>query len=118
MSHTLNIKTEIRDPAALQAACSRLNIPSEEGEFQLFNTREKGIAVYLEGWMYPAVIKADGTIAMDTYGGMWGNEQKLHELTAYYGLEKAKLEARRKGYSVYETKNAQSQRLELRIRVP
>lgn len=117
MSHTMNIKTEIKDPAALAMACDRLGIKTETGKFKLYETTEEGIGVFFPGWDYPAVIKSDGTIAMDTYGGRWGDEKQLHELTAYYGLEKSKIEARRKGYSVYESRNDQTRKLELRIRV-
>jgi hypothetical protein len=119
MSHTLNIKTEIRDINALTAACTRLNIPMTiGGTHKLFESTEEGTAVHLEGWLYPAVIKTDGSVAYDTYNGLWGKDQKLHELTAYYGLEKAKIEARKKGYSVYEARHEQTRKLELRIRVP
>lgn len=118
MSHTLNIKTEIRDPSALAAACNRLGIQMQEGKHRLFQTTEEGIGVFLPGWEYPAVIRKDGTIAYDIYNGAWGNEQKLKELTAYYGLEKAKIEARKKGYSVYESRSEKTNKLELRIRVP
>lgn len=117
MSHTMNIQTEIRDLSALAVACSRLGVKMETGTFKLFQTTETGTAVYLDGWNYPAVIKADGTVAYDTYEGKWGNEQKLHELTAHYGLEKARAEARKKGYSVYEKRNDQTRKLELRINV-
>lgn len=117
MSHTMNIETEIRDLAALATACARLNIKTETGTFTLFQTTEEGTAVYLDGWHYPAVIKKDGTVAYDTYNGKWGDDAKLKELTSYYGLEKAKMEARKKGYSIYESRNEQTRKLELRIRL-
>lgn len=117
MSETMNIKTEIYDMAALTAACERLGLRMENGEHHLYRSVEKGMGVFLSGWTYPVVIKDGGQVAYDIYGGVWGDEQKLHELTAYYGLEKAKIEARKKGYCVYETRNEQAQTLELRIRL-
>jgi hypothetical protein len=112
----MNIQTEIRDQAALKSACDRLGIKMEVGTFKLYETTESGTAVFLEDWRYPVVVKDDGSLAYDDYNGAWGDIKKLHELTAHYGLEKAKIEALKKGYSVYECHNQHSQQLELRIR--
>jgi gamma-glutamylcyclotransferase (GGCT)/AIG2-like uncharacterized protein YtfP len=117
MSHTLDIETEIHDLTALSAACNRLNIKMETGQHRLFNTTETGTAVFLEGWRYPAVIKEGGKVAFDNYEGSWGDMARLNELKAYYGLEKSKIEARKKGYSVYESRNDQTRKLELKIRL-
>jgi hypothetical protein len=117
MSETMNINTEILDMAALAVTCERLGLQMQAGEHKLFETKETGMGVFLPGWKFPLVIKDGGQVAYDLYGGLWGDEKKLHELTAYYGLEKAKLEARKKGYCVYETRNDQAQTLELRIRL-
>jgi hypothetical protein len=117
MSETMNIKTEILDMAALLAACERLGIQMKAGEHHLYQTTETGMGVFLPGWTYPLVVKEGGQVAYDLYGGRWGDEKKPHELTAHYGLEKAKLEARKMGYCVYESRNDQKQVLELRIRL-
>jgi hypothetical protein len=117
MSETMNIKTEILDMAALSAACERLGFQMQVGEHRLYRTTETGMGVFLPGWQFPLVVKEGGQVAYDTYGGRWGDEKKLHELTAHYGLEKAKLEARKKGYSIYESRNDQKQTLELRIQI-
>ena len=114
MSHTLNIETEIRDLNALRAACERLGVRCEHGEHQLYASTETGHGVFLKDWEYPAVVKEDGKVAYDTYNGRWGDEVRLSELKANYGLEKAKIEARKKGYSYFETRN--DQELVLRIR--
>jgi hypothetical protein len=59
--------------------------------------------VQLPGWEYPAVIDTlTGTIRYDTYEGQWGNQQHLDRLIQMYAVEKAKLEARRRGYAVQE----------------
>ncbi|MDD5713112.1 MAG: hypothetical protein PHY31_10215 [Smithellaceae bacterium] len=113
MSHTMNIRMEIHDRAALDAACRRLGITTKEGEHQLFATKETGTALYLKGWTFPAVVKSDGSIAFDNYGGAWGDEARLHEFQAYYGLEKAKMEAMRMGYTCTESQEGKN--LVLRI---
>ena len=115
MSHTLNIKTEIHDKDALYLACTRLGLKREHGEHRLYSTMETGTAVFLPGWQFPAVIRDDGTIAMDIYNGAWGNIEELNKLTAYYGIEKAKLEAWKQGYSVTEGYNDETQELTLEI---
>ncbi|MEM4721740.1 MAG: hypothetical protein QXT73_06760 [Candidatus Methanomethylicaceae archaeon] len=117
MSHTMNISIELHDRAALEAACQRLGLKMEGGKFKLYQTSEEGIGIYLPGWRYPVVVKADGNIAYDNYGGSWGKIEELNKLRAYYGLEKTKIEARKKGYSVYETFNDRTQEIELRIRL-
>ncbi len=117
MSHTMNIKIELHDREALFAACERLGLRIEDGKFKLYSSTEEGLGIFLREWRYPIIVKNDGTIAYDNYNGQWGQEEELNKLRAYYGLEKAKIEARKKGYSVYESYNDRTQELELRIRV-
>ncbi len=103
MSHTMDIQMELHDRRALEVACRRLNIKVEPGKHKLHASVEDGIGVFLNGWRYPIVITENETIRYDNYNGHWGNIQKLHELEAYYGLEKSKLEAQIKGYDYQET---------------
>lgn len=117
MSHTMNIKIEIYDRQALELACQRLNLKMEEGKFNLYSSTEEGIGIFLPGWKYPVVIKSDGTISYDNYGGKWGKVEELNKLLAYYGLEKAKLEARKRGFSFYETFDQNSQEIILKIKI-
>lgn len=117
MSHTMNVKVELHDREALEAACRKLGLKVEEGRFQLYSSVEEGIGVYLPGWKYPVVIKRDGTVAYDNYGGQWGSIKELSKLKAYYGLEKAKIEARKKGYSVHESVDEKKKQLILRIKL-
>jgi len=117
MSHTMNIQLELHDKDALLAACERLGLTMTEGRHKLYASTEEGIAISLPGWKYPVVVKGDGTVAYDNYNGRWGDISQLNKLKAYYGLEKAKIEARKKGYSVYETFNNRTQELELRIKL-
>lgn len=117
MSHTMNIEIEIHDRAALLAACDRLNLRSQEGTHRFCSSTETGLGVFLPGWLYPVVVKEDGSIVFDNYHGQWGSMAEFNRLRAYYGLEKAKAEAHRRGYLAYETVNEQTKELELRIRV-
>jgi hypothetical protein len=119
----MNIKTEIKDLEALKSACLRLGLRTSgdvvfsDLKFQLFNSEETGTAVYLPGWKYPVVIREDGALAMDNYGGRWGDIAELNKLTAYYGLEKAKLEAWKQGYSVTEGYDTETDELTLTVNV-
>lgn len=103
MSHTMDIQMELHDRQALEAACRRLQIKMEYGKHQLHATTEEGMGIFLDGWVFPVVIKDGGAVSYDNYNGNWGNIQKLHELEAIYGLEKARMEAQLKGYDCYET---------------
>jgi hypothetical protein len=114
----MNIRTEIRDRIALEAACKELGIKILEGNsHHLYGGTEYGIGLKIPGWNYPVVVKDNGTLAFDDYKGSWGNKQDLTKLMAYYGLEKSKAEAEDQGYTVEESYNSQTQELELEITV-
>ncbi len=104
MSHIVSVRTQIRDPAALAAACRRLGLAQpSEGTAQLYSGIASGWIVQLPGWHYPAVVNAaTGGIAYDNYNGAWGSQAELDKLLQAYACEKAKLEARRRGHSVNE----------------
>ena len=104
MSHIVEIETEVRDPVAIQAACQRLTLPEPVfGEVKLFTTAATGWAVRLPEWRYPVVCDLNtARIAYDNYEGRWGDPQQLHRFLQGYAVEMAKLEARRKGHSVFE----------------
>ena len=104
MSHIVEIQTEIRDPVAIQAACQRLNLPEPVfGEVKLFTTSATGWAVRLPDWRYPVVCDVNtGKTAYDNYEGRWGDPKQLHRFQQSYAVEKAKIEARKKGHTVFE----------------
>ena len=104
MSHIVTIRTEVRDKAAIRAACDRLGLPPpQEGTFTLFSKTESGMAVQLPGWTYPAVCQLEtGELRYDNYEGRWGDSQELDRFLQAYAVERAKLEARKNGYSVVE----------------
>ena len=57
----------------------------------------------LPGWQYPAVCNlSTGKVEFDNYGGRWGDRAELDRFFQAYAVEKAKIEARRKGHSVSE----------------
>ena len=104
MSHLVTIKTEIRDPVALAAACTRLGLPPpRQGTVRLYASEATGQIVQLPGWIYPVVIDTEQReVHMDTYNGAWGEAKELDKLLQAYACEKAKLEARKAGHSVTE----------------
>ena len=104
MSHVVTIRTEIRDLAAIQAACRRLNLEQpEQGRFTLYSDEATGVAVQLPDWAYPCVFDlATGQGKYDNFQGHWGNQEHLAAFLQTYAVEKAKIESRRRGHSVTE----------------
>lgn len=104
MSHIVTIKTQVREPIAVRAACERLKLPAAIlGEAQLFNSAATGWLVRLPGWTYPIVCQTDqGEIQFDNFNGAWGDQSHLDSFLQAYAVERAKLEARRQGHSVSE----------------
>ena len=96
MSHIVQITTQVKDAAAVQAACRRLQIPEPvQGTFRLFSGEATGLGVNLPGWRYPAVCDlAIGEIRYDNFGERWGKQQELAKFLQAYACEKAKIESR------------------------
>jgi hypothetical protein len=104
MSHVVQIETQVRDAAAVEVACQRLALPPPQARrVSLFTDVIEGLAVELPGWRYPVVCDlASGSVRFDNYGGKWGDQRELNRFLQAYATEKAKIEARKKGYSVTE----------------
>lgn len=104
MSHIVSIQTKVQDPGAITAACTRLNLPAPvHGTAKLFSGECTGLLVQLPGWQYPAVINTQsGEMKYDNFEGNWGDPRELERFLQMYAVEKAKLEARKKGYTVTE----------------
>ena len=104
MSHIVQIQTEVRDPTAVAAACRRLTLPEPvHGTAALFSGEAAGLLVKLPNWLYPVCIDtASGTLKFDNYGGSWGDQEHLDTFMQAYAVEKAAIEARKKGYAVTE----------------
>jgi len=104
MSHIVQIQTEVRDPVAVTAACSRLHLPQPvQGTFQLFGNPVTGLGVQLPEWHYPVVCDLpSGHVRFDNYGGRWGDQIHLDRLLQGYAVEKARIESRKRGHTVTE----------------
>ena len=104
MSHIVQIQTQVRDPAAVSAACQRLKLaPPVQQTVRLFASTETGLTVQLPGWRYPVVCDvANGSLKYDDYGGRWGEQAELTRFLQAYVVEKARIEARKQGHSVTE----------------
>jgi hypothetical protein len=104
LSHIVTIKTEVRDHAAVAAACRRLALPEPvRGTAQLYSGQATGLLVQLPDWLYPVVLDTDtGQARYDNYGGCWGDEQHLHRFLQAYTVEQARIEARKKSYLTTE----------------
>ena len=104
MSHIVSIQTEVRDPGAVVAACRRLGLAEPvQGTAKLFEGEATGLLVKLPGWLYPVVCDVQsGELRYDNYGGSWGSQEHLDRFMQSYAVEKAGIEARRRGHSVVE----------------
>jgi hypothetical protein len=104
VSHIVQIQTEVCDPTAVAAACRRLALPEPvHGTAALFSGEASGLLVKLPGWLYPVWIDtASGTMKFDNYGGSWGDQEHLDKFMQAYAVEKARIEARKRGHSVTE----------------
>jgi hypothetical protein len=104
LSHIVTIKTEIRDAAAVRAACQRRQLPPPvEGVHEVYTSQVAGLGVQLPDWTYPVVCQLEsGEVRYDNYEGEWGEQRHLDAFLQGYAVEKAKIEARRKGYACSE----------------
>lgn len=100
MSHVVQIQTQVRDAAAVRAACQRLGFPSPvEGKTRLFSGEVQGLAVQFPDWQYPAVADlATGQLRYDNFNGRWGDPAQLDRFLQAYAVERARAEARRRGH--------------------
>ena len=73
MSHLITVKTQVRDPIAIQSACERLKLPAPVfGKARLFTSEVTGWQVVLPKWRYPVVCEIDrGEVSLDNFNGRW-----------------------------------------------
>ena len=104
LSHIVKIKTEVRDAAAVTAACRRRQLPDPVfGRHRLYRGEVEGLAVQLRDWHYPAVCQLDtGEVQYDNFNGRWGDQRELDSFLQGYAVEKARIEARKRGHTVTE----------------
>lgn len=100
MSHIVSIQTQVRDAAAVRAACQRLGLAEPvEGKTRLFSGEVQGLAVQLPEWQYPVVADlASGQLRYDNFGGRWADSVQVDRFLQMYAVERARAEARRKGH--------------------
>ena len=104
MSHVVEIQTQIKDAAAVRAACHRLKLPEPvHGTTKLFSGEATGLAVQLPDWRYPVVCDMQtGNLRYDNYGGTWGDQKQLDRFLQIYAVEKSRIECRKKGHTLTE----------------
>ena len=104
VSHVVEIVTEVKDAAAVRAACQRLKLEQpSHGTARLFSGEAIGLIVRLPNWQYPVVFDVTtGQAKFDNYGGKWGKQQELDHFLQIYAVEATKIQARKKGHSVTE----------------
>jgi hypothetical protein len=105
MSHIVQIQTQVKDAAAVRAACQRLGLAEPvQGKTKLFSGEVTGLAIQLPGWTYPIVADlTTGQIKFDNFNGRWGNAADCDRFLQTYAAEKVKIESRKKGHLVTET---------------
>lgn len=104
MSHVVTVSTQVRDPAAVRAACQRLGLTEPvQGKVKLFSGEVEGLAVQLPDWVYAVVFDTtSGQAKYDNFSGRWGEQVHLDRFIQMYAVEKSRLEARRRGHQVTE----------------
>jgi hypothetical protein len=104
LSHIVTIATQVRDPLAVAAACHRLGLPEPVlGTTTLFGGEVAGLLVKLPDWTYPVVVDtATGLLNFDNFEGRWGDQAHLDRFLQAHAIEKARIEARKQGHTVYE----------------
>jgi hypothetical protein len=104
LSHIVTVKTEVRDYAAVIAACRRLQLPPPiAGTAQLFSGEVSGLMLRLPDWAYPAVIDTTtGQVHFDNFNGAWGDQAQLDRFLQIYAVERTRIEARKKGHQISE----------------
>lgn len=104
MSHIVQIQTQVRDVTAVVAACRRLGLPAPvQRAAKLFTSTETGLTVQLPGWHYPVVCDlTSGQLKFDNFNERWGSQEKLDTFLQAYAVERAKIEARKKGHTISE----------------
>jgi len=104
VSHVVEIQTQVKDAAAVRAACQRLKLEQpSHGTARLFSGEATGLIVKLPDWNYPIVFDTgSGEARFDNYGGTWGCQKQLDRFLQIYAVEATKVQARKQGHSVTE----------------
>jgi hypothetical protein len=102
LSHTVAIRTEMKDEAALRAACKELGYPEpQQGVHKLYGHQTAtGLGVMVPGWHYPLVINTQTGEIKSEYGFEQEAAEQIKKLTQMYGAQKAMQLYRAKGKRV------------------
>ena len=106
MSHFTTIETQVRDEAALRAACAELGLTVEANAVARgykTNTHRGDLVIRLKGPYDIAATKQGATFGLtcDWWDGHVEKEVGANygRLLQLYGVHKAQIEARKKGYT-------------------
>ena len=104
MSHVVEIQTQVKDAAAVRAACQRLKLEQpSRGTAKLFSGEATGLIVKLPDWKYPVVFNTrSGEARFDNYGGTWGDQKQLDRFLQIYAVEVTKVQAHKRGHTLTE----------------
>jgi len=104
VSHVVEIQTQVKDAAAVRAACQRLKLEQpSHGTAKLFSGEATGLIVKLSDWKYPIVFDTgSGEAKFDNYNGHWGDQKQLDRFLQIYAVEATKVQAHKQGHSVTE----------------
>ena len=105
MSHIVTIDTQVKDAAAVRSACRRIGLAEPvHGTMMLFSGEATGLAVQLPDWQYPVVCDtATGQLRYDNFEGRWGDQKHFNKFMQLYAVEKARIEARKRGHCTTES---------------
>jgi len=104
MSHTVKVRVEVRDHAALAAAARAMGgTVLGGGTHQLYQGPVDGFAVQLPGWKYPVVAVNGTDLVYDNYEGRWGSQADIDRLLRDYAVEAAVSAAEAQGWYVERT---------------
>ena len=124
MSHISKIELEVNDLATLKRACARMGLRFVENQktFKWFGYDEGRCdhAIKVPGAAYEIGVTKAGTLyelQCDYYDSALSNVigQNSGLLKQAYAIERTKVEARRKGYSIIEKKTDSGIRLHVRV---
>lgn len=89
MSHTVSVKTQVKDAALVEAAAREVGATYlGVGSHKLFQGSKQGIGVKFTGWQYPVVFGEDA-VHFDNYEGAWGDRKQLDRFTQEYAAQGA-----------------------------
>ena len=100
MSHTVTRKTAFHSIDAIEEAARRVGATIVgRNNHRLYSDTISGLGIQLPGWKYPVVVRENGEIAFDNYGGRWGDIEQLNEFSQQYAVAAIEQEAANQGYS-------------------